>query len=155
MNFQISPLPLSLFSEQLISDEQTLAKIGAEWRVVDEIPGFPCRVSLEDAQVGERVLLINFTHHKVDSPYRASGPIFVREKAQTAQCAPNVIPSMLINRTLSLRAYNASNHMVTACVVEGKCLVENIKRIFEQEAVDYLHIHNAGAGCYSCAVYRI
>jgi hypothetical protein len=39
---------------------------------VDEFPGFPCRVSLQDAEIGEEVILLPYQHHKTNSPYQAN-----------------------------------------------------------------------------------
>ena len=69
-----------------LSDEE-LHERSAQWLVADAKPGYPCRVTLEDAEIGERVLAVPFIHHDVQSPYRASGPVFVRESAQTAKPA--------------------------------------------------------------------
>ena len=46
---------------------------------IDAPHSAPCRVTLQDAAPGEQVLLLPFAHHMAHSPYRASGPIFVRE----------------------------------------------------------------------------
>ena len=83
-DFIIQALPMEMFSPLLpLSDEElTLQKV--MWLDVDSEPGFPCRVSLTDAKVGERVLAFSFEHHDVNSPYRSSGPIFVREHARRA-----------------------------------------------------------------------
>ena len=54
---------------------------------VSESPGTPCRVTLADAEVGETVILINHTHLKADTPYRASHAIFVREGQPQAHLA--------------------------------------------------------------------
>ncbi len=69
MSFQIFALERERFSRLLSATDSDLAASGARWVVVDGKPGYPCRVSLEDAEVGERALLIPFTHHDVDSPY--------------------------------------------------------------------------------------
>jgi hypothetical protein len=121
---------------------------------VDESPGYPCRVSLEDASVGEQVILTPFVHHNVDSPYRSSGPVFVREAAREAEPRENEIPELLRHRELSVRAYDQSGMMVDAAVVRGSKLEGYIHRSFESEEVGYLHIHNAGPGCFNCVVER-
>jgi hypothetical protein len=123
--------------------------------VADEKPGFPCRVSLVDAEPGEEVILVPFTHHDVGSPYRASGPIFVRVNAQTARPEVNEIPVLLRSRLLSLRAYDAAAMMVAAEVVEGKELEQHISRLFSDKRVEYLQVHNARPGCYNCEVRRV
>jgi len=155
MSFQIVALPISRFDSPLKADDEALVKYGAEWRVVDTCPGFPCRVSLVDAAVGERVLLINVAFHDVNSPYRAAGPIFVRENAKTAKCLPNTIPSLLLHRTLFLRGYDKQSNLIVAIVVEGMQLSEALQKIFSDSGVDYLHIHNAAAGCFICVVHRV
>ncbi len=123
--------------------------------IADEKPGFPCRVSLADAEVGETVLLLPFVHHDVASPYRASGPIFVRRGAATAMPAVGEIPLMFRHRLLSVRAYDAGGMMVGAEVVKGSELEPSIGHLFARERVNYLHIHNASPGCYNCRVVRV
>jgi hypothetical protein len=122
--------------------------------VVDEKPGYPCRVSLADAEVGETALLLPFTHHDVASPYRAGGPIYVRAGARTAQPALGEIPVMFRHRLLSVRAYDAAAMMIGADVVKGTELEAAIERQLANEKVRYLHLHNARPGCYNCCVVR-
>ena len=149
---------IALASEQFASyfgrSDVELQAVDACRMVADEKSGFPCRVSLGDAEVGETVLLINFTHHDVSSPYRASGPIFVRHGAATASPAVDEIPAMFKHRLLSIRAYDSAAMMVGAEVVDGSELADAIRRLFTDESVSYLHIHNARPGCYNCTVVR-
>lgn len=56
------------------SDEQ-LGSVGAVRKITTKTPGFPCRISLEDARPGEELLLLPCLHQPAASPYRASGPI--------------------------------------------------------------------------------
>ena len=152
--FQFIALPSEQFVSLSSQSDAELQAIGARRMVVDEKPGFPCRVSLADAEVGETVLLLPFTHHDVSSPYRASGPIFIRIGARTANPAVDEIPTMFRHRLLSLRAYDAAAMMVGAEVVNGSDLEDAIRRLFANESVSYLHIHNAQPGCYNCRVVR-
>lgn len=122
--------------------------------IVDAKPGFPCRVSLEDAETGERVLLLPFAHHEVESPYRAGGPIFVREIAKEADLQPGEIPEVVRRRLMSVRAYDASGMMLDGAVIPGTELESHIEKVFADSRINYLHLHNAGAGCYSCRVDR-
>jgi len=85
-SFRISGLPLANFAPLFALNESDLAKKRARRLIVDAKPGFPCRVSLRDAEIGERVILLPFAHQPVDSPYCSSGPIFVREKAEKHFC---------------------------------------------------------------------
>lgn len=155
VDFKIRALSEASFNSFLSMNGDELRRKSAAWIQVDAHPGFPCRVSLEDARVGERVLAIPFAHHDVDSPYRSSGPIFVRENAKQAVLEKNEIPPMLRHRMLSLRGYSAEAMMVEAEVVEGKELEEHIGKLFQNSAVQYIHIHNAKPGCFNCSVVRV
>lgn len=152
--FRIVALPVETFASLMAADEETLRVHGARWLTADEKPGFPCRVSLADAEVGERVLLLAYAHHEVASPYRASGPIFVRKGASTAHPEAGEIPQMLRSRLLSVRAYDRDAMMVGAEVVAGRELEGSISRWFQDQSVKYLHLHNAKPGCFNCRVER-
>jgi len=152
--FQLVALPAEPFAPLFALSDAQLHEIGARRMIVDEKPGYPCRVSLADAEVGETVLLLPFTHHDVPSPYRASGPIFVRRGVATALPAAGEIPLMLQHRLLSLRAYDADAMLIGAEVAEGADLEATIRRLFADEKASYLHVHNARPGCYNCRVVR-
>jgi hypothetical protein len=110
---------------------------------------------LKDAEPGERVILLPYTYHDVASPYRASGPIFVREQAEQTEFGVNEIPELLRSRLLSVRAYDGDGFMIAAEVVDGQQIEEPIGRFFADAKVAYLHVHNARPGCYSCRVDRV
>jgi hypothetical protein len=154
-NFRIVGLPLAQFQPLLSLDDNELAQKSARRLIVDAKPGFPCRVSLQDAEVGERVILVPFVHHEVESPYRASGPIFVRETAEQVDLEPGKIPEVVASRVMSVRAYNDKGMMINAAVTSGKELKSQIEKFFSDAKTSYLHLHNAGAGCYSCRVDRV
>jgi hypothetical protein len=126
-----------------------------KWITVNANPGFPCRVSLIDAYIGEKVLALSFNHHSVDSPYNASGAIFIREHAQDVVLGINEIPNMLRHRLLSVRSYDSDNMMIGAEVLQGKELECVIDKQFQNSEVEYIHIHNANPGCFNCSVHRI
>lgn len=124
------------------------------WLRVDHQPGYPCRVSLRDAAVGERVLALQYTHHDVDTPYRSSGPIFIRERARAFYPEVNEVPEMLRNRELSLRGYDQDGMMIVAATTTGTQLEEALKEMFCDTTVGYVHIHNAAPGCFNCTAQR-
>jgi hypothetical protein len=93
-------------------------------------------------------------HQPTNSPYRATGAIFVRENAVQAKLQPSQIPAVVQRRTMSVRGYDAEGIMKNARVVEGRVLKGIIDEFFADEHVAYLHLHNAGAGYYSCRVDR-
>lgn len=122
--------------------------------IADSTPGYPCRVSLEDAGIGEEVILTAYEHHATDTPYRSIGPIYVRTTATQAMPAVNEIPRMLHHRLLSVRGYDTDTMLVEAIVTGGRRLRETIHQLFDNATIEYLHIHNAKPGCYNCRVTR-
>ncbi|HTF31000.1 MAG TPA: DUF1203 domain-containing protein [Flavitalea sp.] len=153
-NFQIKSLEASEFSNLFELDQSGLQKIGAIKMIVDKKPGFPCRVSLEDAEIGEEVMLLPYQYHKTKAPYRSTGPVFVRKNAITARLMINEIPKMLQHRLLSLRAYDRNGMMKESSVAEGHALKDALEKIFINPDISYIHIHNAKAGCYNCEVVK-
>ncbi len=155
MPFQISALPAAPFVPLFGLDDAALLARNVRRCRADEMPGFPCRVSLADAPVGATLLLLNFEHQPARSPYRAAGPIFVREHAATAAAPePDEVPQSLRLRLLSLRAYDGAGLMTAAEVVEGRDLERLIARLFEDVGVAYIHAHYARRGCYAARIDR-
>lgn len=155
MSFQISALNLDRFSHLFGQDDQALAGFGVRRVIADSDFGFPCRVSLRDADVGESVLLMNYEHQPARSAYRSRHAIYVRERASQARPAEDEIPDVLSKRLLSVRAFDRAGMMLDAEVVDGRELSSLIGRMFEISDVDYLHIHNAKPGCYAASVRRV
>lgn len=154
MAFRISALPDDVFRPLFAMDDEALRRLGARRCVADQRPGYPCRVSLEDAAPGETVILAPFTHLDADSPYRATGPVFVREAARRAVPAVGEVPALLRLRPLSLRAYDDSWSMVAAEVVDGRGLERGVAALFADDRVRFLHVHFARPGCYACRIDR-
>jgi hypothetical protein len=154
-HFRILGLPIEPFRSLFALDDAALAKHGACRRIADSKPGFPCRVSLVDAEPGERLLLLPYKHHDVAAPYQASGPIYVREVAREATPGIDEVPEVVRGRLMSVRAYDGDGFMQGAEVTEGRLLEETIERFFGDARVAYLHLHNARPGCYSCRVDRV
>jgi hypothetical protein len=151
MSFRLSGLPLDPFRPLFRLSDEALARIGVR-RIAAE-PSFPCRVTLEDAELGEPVLLLHFEHQPAPSPFRASGPIFVRERAQETRTLDR-IPDSFRPRLFSARAYDAAGMMIDAEVAEGAGLERVIERRLAVPAAAYLHLHFARRGCYACRVDR-
>jgi len=154
MGFQISALNIDQFSHLFGQDREALARQGVQRMVADNKPGFPCRVSLLDAEVGENVLLMNYEHQPMPTPFRSSHAIFVRECASQAIPGRNEVPEMFRHRLLSVRAFDASGMMIDADVIDGERLESMIEHMLANKCADNLHIHNAKLGCYAALVKR-
>lgn len=154
MSFRIHALPRDLFSPLFALPDDALRTRDIRRVVADGRPVYPCRVSLEDAGEGERLLLLPHAHHVVDTPYRASGPVYVREAAVEATPDVGEVPALLRTRLLSLRAYDARGMMVWADVRPGTELEAGLDELFALERTDYVHLHYAKPGCYACRAVR-
>jgi hypothetical protein len=154
MSFRIQGLPVAPFAELFGLSEEELGARGVMRRVADRSPGFPCRVSLRDAAPGENVLLLNYEHLPVASPYRSRHALYVREYAEEYRPEVNEIPEVLGSRLLSVRAFDASGMMVDADVVAGMVAARLIEQQFANPTVAYLHLHNAKPGCFAAQAIR-
>ncbi len=154
MDYVISGLAPQPFQALGGLDDAALRVHGASRVVADATPGYPCRVSLRDAEPGETLLLLPWQHLDMDTPYRSGGPIFVREAAAVQAVFRNEIPEQQRSRLLSVRAYDARGWMRDAGVEAGKRLESLIERFFADPGTAFLHVHNARRGCYACRVDR-
>jgi hypothetical protein len=153
MTFQITGLDPAPFAHlHAMSDEQ-LASGGMSRVRVEHRNVAPCRVSLDDAEIGEAVILLNFTHQGADTPYHQQGPIFVRE-THARFAAPDTIPPALARRTLSLRGFDADNMMIEADLTEGTEAGALIERFLANPVVAYIHAHYARRGCFAASIER-
>jgi len=105
-NFRIRGLPAQHFTHLFAMNDAQLEQHSAR-RVTASDRGYPCRISLTDAAVGDSVILVNYEHHSVETPYRSRFAVYVREGEQTFE-AINEVPVQLRKRLLSLRAYDES-----------------------------------------------
>jgi Protein of unknown function (DUF1203) len=154
VSFQIRGLPASQFTHLFGLSDEELAKHDAIRKVADRMPGFPCRVSLRDAELGEPVLLLNYEHLPVANPYRSRYAIYVRENAPDTQLEMNEIPEVLRTRLLSVRAFDEAGMLIEAEVLQGTELAAAVDRMFARKDIAFLHAHNAKPGCFAARIDR-
>jgi hypothetical protein len=152
ISFRIRGLPAHEFADLFALSEAELERRNAR-RIIADGDGYPCRVSLTDAAPGDAVILLNYEHHRVASPFRSSYAIYVRESEQTFD-ACNVVPDQLRRRMLSLRGYDAEGMLRQAELVDGVHLERGIEALFASQDVAYIHAHFAKFGCYAALIER-
>lgn len=152
--FRISALPYALFADLFALDEATLAARRARRVVADRSPGFPCRVSLEDAAPGETLILAHHVHQNADTPFHASHAVYVRESAAQAKPDAGELPALFRSRTLSLRGFDAEGMMCAADLAEGGALEPALEAMLADMSVAYVHLHYAKPGCYAARADR-
>lgn len=154
MSFRITGLGAEPFAHLFGLSDEALARHNVKRYVANEKPGFPCRVTLEDADPGETLLLVPHAHQTSKTAYASKGPIFIRERLAPRADIVDAIPDQLQTRMISLRAYDRDGMMRDADVVEGKDLEPLIERLLANEEVAYLHAHFARRGCYAALIER-
>ena len=135
-----------------LSDEE-LAERGIVRMSVDS-PTFPCRISLTDRAIGEKVLLLNHVSHDVANPYRASHAIFVTEGESQAAEYVDEVPPVFEKRVLSLRGFDADGMMAEAMLTQPGEADAGIRKLFSNPEVQTIHAHNATRGCFAARIER-
>jgi hypothetical protein len=154
MHFRLRGLPAEQFAPLFALSDDALARHGAVRQIADTRSlGYPCRVSLTDAKPGDELILLNYEHHAVASPYRMRFAIFVRKGDETFD-AVDTVPEQLRSRTLAVRSFDADAMMVGCELTEGTKLESAIAHQFTDPRAGYLHVHFATAGCFAARVER-
>jgi len=153
MSFRVRGLSPEPFRKYFAISDEELRALGAR-RVVADDNGFPCRVSLGHAKAGEELILLNFEHLPVESPYRSRHAIYVARDSREAFDGVDTVPEVMRTRLLSVRAFDRDHMIVDADVVEGKDAAALFERLLANPEAEYLHVHNAKRGCYSARVER-
>ena len=154
MSFVIRGIDPSPFRELWSLDDDALAARHAKRVTVSGFPGYPDRVTLDDAPVGEEVLLVNYEHLPVDSPYRSRYAVYVRKGETSPAEYVDAVPPALARRTLSVRAFSADDMAVDARIVEGADLAPVVAELFQNRKVAYIHAHYAKFGCFAARIDR-
>jgi hypothetical protein len=153
MSFRVLGLSPDQFRPLFALPDAELHQLGAR-RVIADDPRLPCRVSMEHAELGEELLLLNFQHQPANTPYRAAHAIYVRRVAEQAFEAVDIVPEVLASRLLAVRAFDAQHMMIDAEICEGTLAAEMFERFLDNPHTCYLQVHNARRGCYAARIER-
>lgn len=154
MNYAVKGLDPAPFSDLFAaSDAERSARL-AELVTATSDTGFPCRVSLQNAREGERVLLVHHVSNDVQKPFRMAHAIYVREGSERAREYRGNLPRMLDTRTIGLRAFDETGMMRMAVLAPPGEADGAIRGLFADLGIAYIHAHNAAYGCFLAAVER-
>jgi hypothetical protein len=154
MTYRIHGLAPDRFRRFFGLSEAELAAEGVVRVRADSKPGFPCRITLEDAEPGETLLLLNHEDHAVATPYRNAYAIYVRENAQAAAVIEDALPVVFANRPIALRAFDAAGMLRGASLALVGDADARIRELFERAEIAYIHAHNAAHGCFAARIER-
>lgn len=153
-DFQIKGLPIERFAALIGASDAELAEAGAVRVTADHKPGYPCRITLEDAEPGETLLLVNYEDHAVGSPYRHRYAVYVRESAAASASLQNALPPVFDNRPIALRAFDDRGMLRGATLALANDARGKIDQLFADPDIAYLHAHNAAHGCFAARIDR-
>lgn len=154
MSYVVSGLPLEDFTPLFGLPDDVLAARGILRKTADAKPGYPCRVTLKDAEPGDTLLLMNFESHSADTPYRSAYAIYVNETAVRTARTVGEPPEVMRGRPIALRIFDADGMLIGADLASGEGLDPAIRRAFERPEAAYVHAHNAAHGCFAARIDR-
>lgn len=153
MTYRIAGLDPAPFAPMWTMGDAELAQRGARRLMAENDRGFPCRVSLEDAVAGERLLLLHHVHHDVPGPYRSAFAIFVREGAERTVYEDRC-PPCFAGRTLSLRGFDRDGALADARLAAPGEADRETRALLADPRIAYVNAHNAAAGCFAARIDR-
>ena len=154
MTYAVTGLPLDEFRPLFALSDQDLAARGVIRKTADSKPGYPCRITLRDAEPGDTVLLMNFESHSVATPYRSAYAIYVNESADETVRTVDAVPQVFQGRPIALRIFNDEGMLIGADLAREEAVDGAIRRAFENPRAAYIHAHNAAHGCYAARIDR-
>ena len=154
MTYRIAGIDPAPYRHLFGLSDKALAEHAVVRMTVTEKPSFPCRVTLTDREIGERVLLLNHVSHDVSNPYRASHAIFVTEGAEEAAEYVDEIPPVFEPRVLSLRGFDADGMMTDAMLAQPGEADAAIRKLLQNPEIEMIDAHNAIRGCFAARIER-
>jgi hypothetical protein len=154
MAYRIEGLDPAPFRPLFALDDAALEARRAKRVVADARPGFPCRVTLEDAEPGESLILLHHVSHEVETPFRSSYAIYVRETATEPASYVDEVPPVFRTRALGLRGFDPQGMLRAALLAAPGEADGGIRALFERPDIATIHAHNAAAGCFAAKIVR-
>ncbi|HYD13586.1 MAG TPA: DUF1203 domain-containing protein [Allosphingosinicella sp.] len=154
MAYRIEGLAPQAFEGLFSMMDGELTARGAMRVTADSPTGFPCRVSLRDADEGEELVLLNHVSHDVDGPFRTAYAIYVRKAAVAPARYEDEAPPYLDKRMLSLRGFGADGLLKNALLAMPGEADAKIRALLERPEIDNIHAHAATYGCFLARIER-
>ncbi|MFI5697583.1 DUF1203 domain-containing protein [Kribbella sp. NPDC051586] len=115
--------------------------------------GEPLRCCLTIAGAGEPIALVAHRPMTAGGPYAEVGPVFVHVTDCPSPAADS-FPFDYRDRRAVLRPYDVAGQMLDGTVAEPGTSETELKRLFEDPAVDTVQVRNVVAGCWNFTVRR-
>lgn len=154
MTYRIIGLDAAPFKPLFELSDDELARRNARRVTAASKPGFPCRVTLEDAEVGEELILLHHVSHDVGTPYRSAYAIYVSAGASEAASFVDQVPPVFEGRPLAFRGFDVEGMLRGALLAMPGEADARIRELFERPEVATIHAHNAAYGCFAAKIER-
>lgn len=154
MTYRIEGLPSEAYAGLLGLSDAGLAERGARRVIADARPGYPCRVTLEDVEPGERLILFNHVSNDVATPFRTAHAVYVREQPGPPAIYVDETPPVFENRVLSLRGFDGEGMLREALLAQPGEADSKIRDLFGRSEIAEIHAHNAAPGCFAARIVR-
>ena len=153
MTYRIVGLSPAEFLPLFALSDAELAARRAARVTASQYPGYPCRITLNDAPVGEELILLHHVSHDVATPYRSGYAIYVSQSG-TAADYRDAVPPVMERRPLGLRGFDAAGMLRDARLAPPGAADAGIRDLFADPNIAYIHAHNAAHGCFVARVDR-
>ncbi|PHR63150.1 MAG: hypothetical protein COA47_00615 [Robiginitomaculum sp.] len=154
MAFCITGLPTQTFQPLFGLDAAALRRKGVLRKVADSDTGYPCRITLKHIKTGQPALLLNFTSHAVETPFRSAYAIYVDPAATQTTMLQDQLPEVLLGRSIALRIFDKTGMLLGAELDTDGQVEQKIKTIFNKPEAAYIHAHTAAYGCFLTEIAR-
>lgn len=154
MTYAIRGLDPAPFAPLFAMTEDELAEHRAVRMTAEASRGFPCRVSLRDADEGDQLVLLHHVNHDVETPYRNAFAIYVSEDAGEPAVFIDECPPVFEGRPLALRGYDAAGMLASARLALPGEADTAIRALLEDPSIAYIDAHNAAHGCFAARIER-
>ena len=154
MTYSITGLDPAPFASMFDRSHDDLVPLRARRLTANASTGYPCRVSLRDADEGEEVLLVHHVSHDVETPYRNAFAIYVRRNARKPAVYVDECPPVFAGRPIALRGYDATGMLAAARLATAGEADPFIRELLRDPAIAYIDAHNAAYGCFSARIER-
>jgi hypothetical protein len=153
-SFRTIPIPAAL--AESARRERRSPQYGHPAHVETATGHGPCRLCLRTFRMGAEARLL-FTYNPFEGlePLPAPGPVFVHADGCAPFDAACGFPESLHEVPLVLDGFALGAMLQRREHVTGRDVETAAQRIFANDAVRYIHVRNADAGCYVARLERL
>lgn len=123
---------------------------------VAETGGTACRHCLRMIGKGEEYLTLAHRPFPAPQPYAEVGPIFVHAASCDRGGGDATVPAFLDSPRYIVRGYGTDDRIVygTGTIFATAGIPAAAQHLFDNVAIEYIHVRSASNNCYHCRIDR-